>query len=91
MIALFLLIPAASSEATPAASPPAHRVCRRAAGSDTVVCGPAPQQQTSYRLPKYGPAAPNAEPGNDVKVRAQATNRGAARHNRSMATVGIPF
>ena len=89
MIALFLLIPAASSEAPPAAT--AHRVCRRAAGSETVVCGPAPQQQTSYRLPKYGPAAPNAEPGNGVKVRAQATNRGAARHNRSMATVGIPF
>jgi hypothetical protein len=95
MIALFLLLSAQAaapaSDASPARTPPpAARVCLKSAGSDTIVCRPAPQQQLGYRLPKYGPA-PNAQSGNGVKVRAQATNRGPAKRNRPMATVGIPF
>jgi hypothetical protein len=98
MIALFLLLAAQAAapapDAPPAQTPPsAPRVCRKAAGSDTIVCGPAPQQQLGYRLPKYGPAAPGAQSnrGKTVKVGARTTNRGPARRNRSMATVGIPF
>ena len=96
MIALFLLLSAQAATSAPASSPPAFpppakRVCRKAAGSDIVVCGPAPQEQTSYRLPRYGPPAPSAQPSNGVKVGAQATNRGPARRKRPMATVGIPF
>ena len=98
MIGLFLLLSAQAAAATPAdapppASPPTRRVCRKAPGSDTIVCRPAQQQEGSYRLPKYGPAAPNAQSGsgNGVKVRAQASNRGTARRNRPTATVGIPF
>jgi hypothetical protein len=107
MIALLILLAAQAapgSEAPPAsealptadaatASTPARapQVCRKAAGSDTVVCTPVPQQQLGYRLPKYGPAAPQAKSANRVKVGARTTNRGPARRNRSMATVGIPF
>lgn len=99
MIGLFLLLStqaaaaAAPADASPPASPPARKVCRKAPGSDMVVCRPAQQQQGSYRLPKYGPAAPTAQSasGNGVKVRAQASNRGTARRNRPTATVGIPF
>ena len=96
MIALFLMLSAQAaappSDASPPQTPPTTaRVCRKEAGSDTIVCGPAPQQQLGYRLPRYGPAAPNAQSGNGVKIRAQATNRGPARRNRPMATVGIPF
>jgi hypothetical protein len=98
MIGLFLLLSAQAAAATPAemplpASPPPRKVCRKAPGSDMVVCRPAQQEQGSYRLPKYGPAAPTAQSasGNGVKVRAQASNRGTARRNRPTATVGIPF
>ena len=99
MIGLFLLLSAQAAAATPAemplpASPPPRKVCGKAPGSDMVVCRPAQQQQQgSYRLPKYGPAAPNAQSAadNGVKVRAQASNRGTARRNRPTATVGIPF
>ena len=97
MIALFLLLsaqataPASDASPAPTPRPPTPRVCRKAVGSDTIVCGPAPRQQLGYRLPKYGPAAPNAQSGNGVKIRAQATNKGPARRNRSIATVGIPF
>jgi hypothetical protein len=96
MIGLFLLLSAQAAAATPAdaASPPPRKVCRKAPGSDMVVCRPAQQQQEgSYRLPRYGPAAPTAQSGsgNGVKVRAQASNRGTARRNRPTATVGIPF
>jgi hypothetical protein len=73
----------------PPVSAPTRRVCRKAPGSDTLVCRPAQQEQGSYRLPKYGPAAPQANSGDGVKLRAQASNR--ARRNRPMATVGIPF
>ena len=98
MIGLFLLLSAQAAAAAPAemplpASPPPRKVCRKAPGSDMVVCRPAQQEQGSYRLPKYGPAAPTAQSasGNGVKVRAQASNRGTARRNRPTATVGIPF
>ena len=98
MIGLFLLLSAQAAAATPAemplpASPPPRKVCRKAPGSDMVLCRPAQQEQGSYRLPKYGPAAPTAQSasGNGVKVRAQASNRGTARRNRPTATVGIPF
>jgi hypothetical protein len=98
MIGLFLLLSAqaavaAPADAPPPASPPTRKVCRKAPGSDMVVCRPAQQEQGSYRLPKYGPAAPTAQSGsgNGVKVRAQASNRGTARRNRPTATVGIPF
>ena len=100
MIALFLLLAAQAVQptTTPAADaplaqtpPPAARICRRAPGSDTVECKPAPQQQLGYRLPKYGPGAPQASRGKSVKVGAQTSNRGRAGRNRSMATVGIPF
>ena len=98
MIGLFLLLAAQSPDAVasaPEAAPapaPARRVCHREPGSDTLVCAPA-QQPGNYRLPRYGPPAPgaNASRGNDVKLGAKATNRGSARRNRSMATVGIPF
>jgi hypothetical protein len=96
MIALFLLL--AAQAAAPAADaprastpPPAPRICRQAPGSDTIECKPLPQQQLGYRLPRYGPAAPQANRGKGVRVGAQATNRGSAKRNRSMATVGIPF
>jgi hypothetical protein len=93
MIGMFLLLSAQAAVATPAdtpppAPPPPRRVCTRAPGSETVVCRPA-QQQNAYRLPKYGPAAPQANSGDGVKLRAKASNR--ARRNRPMATVGIPF
>jgi hypothetical protein len=98
MIGLILVLSAQAAVATPSdtsppASPPARKVCRKAPGSYTIVCRPSSQQQSSYRLPKYGPAAPSAQPssGNGVKVRAQASNRGTARRNRPTATVGIPF
>lgn len=103
MISLFLLLaaqaaaPAADAppEQTPPPSssttPPPTKVCRQAPGSDTVECKTLPQQQLGYRLPRYGPAAPRANRGKDVKVGASTTNRGPARRNRSMATVGIPF
>jgi hypothetical protein len=96
MIALFLLLSAQAaapaSDASPAATPPsAPRVCRKSAGSDTIVCGPAPQQQLGYRLPRYGPAARQTNSGKSVRVGAHTTNRGPGRRNRSMATVGIPF
>ena len=98
MIGLFLLLSAQAAAAAPAemplpASPPPRKVCRKAPGSDMVLCRPAQQEQGSYRLPKYGPAAPTAQSasGNGVKVRAQASNRGTARRNRPTATVGIPF
>ena len=98
MIGLFLLLSAQAAAAAPAdapppASPPPRKVCRKAPGSDMVVCRPAQQEQGSYRPPKYGPAAPTAQSGsgNGVKVRAQASNRGTARRNRPTATVGIPF
>jgi hypothetical protein len=99
MIGLFLLLSAqaavaAPADAPPPAPPPTRKVCRKAPGSDMVVCRPAQQQQEgSYRLPRYGPAAPTAQSasGNGVKVRAQASNRGTARRNRPTATVGIPF
>ena len=98
MIALFLMLaaqaaapaPDASSAVTPTPPPPT-KVCRQAPGSDTVECKAVPQQQLGYRLPRYGPAAPRASGGKSVRVGAQATNRGPARRNRKMATVGIPF
>jgi hypothetical protein len=89
MIGLFLLLAAqvaGPAEGAPPAKP--KRICSRAPGSETIVCRPA-QQQNAYRLPKYGPAAPKANSGDGVKLRAQASNR--ARRNRPMATVGIPF
>lgn len=96
MIALFLLLSAQAPAAAPADTPPpasppaAKRVCSRAPGSDTITCRPA-QENSAYRLPTYGPAAPGARSGSGdgVKVRAQASNKG--RRKRSMATVGIPF
>jgi hypothetical protein len=92
MIALFLLL---SAPTAPATSPPPQRLCRQLSG-EPVPCASQPQQGL-YRLPKlsrrtYGPlpgAQSNLGPG--VKIRGQATNRGPARRNRSMATVGIPF
>ena len=90
MIALLLLLSAQVAGPAEAAPPPAKpkHICTRAPGSETIVCRPA-QQQNAYRLPKYGPAAPQASSRDNVKVRAQASNR--ARRNRPMATVGIPF
>lgn len=96
MIALFLLLSAQAAAAAPAPdaapppAPPPTKVCRQAPGSDTVECKAVPQQQLGYRLPKYGPA-PQAKRGTGVKVGGQASNRGRAGRNRSMATVGIPF
>ena len=99
MIALLLMLaaqaaapaPDAPSAAASVPTPPPTRVCRQAPGSDQIVCKAIPQQQLGYRLPKYGPAAPQAARGKSVKVGASTTNRGPARRNRSMATVGIPF
>ena len=95
MIVLFLMLAAQAAAPAPDASslptPPPTKVCRPAPGSDTVECKAIPQQQLGYRLPKYGPAAPQAKSANRVKVGARTTNRGPARRNRSMATVGIPF
>jgi hypothetical protein len=96
MIALLLMLAAQAAapapDATPAPpTPPPTRVCRPAPGSGTVECKAIPQQQLGYRLPKYGPTAPQAGRGKSVKVGASTTNRGPARRNRSMATVGIPF
>ena len=95
MIALFLMLAAQAAapapDTSPLPTPPPTKVCRPASGSDTVECKAIPQQQLGYRLPKYGPAAPQAKSGNRVKVGARTTNRGPARRNRSMATVGIPF
>jgi hypothetical protein len=95
MIALFLMLAAQAAapaaDASPVPTPPPTRVCSQAPGSDQVVCRAIPQQQLGYRLPRYGPAAPQAGRGKGVKVGAQTTNRGPARRNRSMATVGIPF
>ncbi len=96
MIALFLLLSAQAAEPAPDTSPPppppqAKRVCHQAPGSDIVTCELRIQQPGGYRLPKYGPAAPQANRGNSVRIGAKATNRGSARRNRPMATVGIPF
>jgi hypothetical protein len=94
MIALFLMLAAQAAapaaDASPVPTPPPTRVCSQAPGSDQIVCKPIPQQQLGYRLPRYGPAAPQAG-RKGVKVGASTTNRGPARRNRSMATVGIPF
>ena len=103
MIALFLLLSAQAAASAPAASPPSasptaslptqHRICRQAPGSVTFVCTLTQQQQSGYRLPRYGPAASGTQSnrGTGVKVGAQASNRGRAGRNQSMATVGIPF
>jgi hypothetical protein len=103
MIGLFLLLSAQAPATAPADTsppappPPTAQVCRRAPGSDNIVCTRR-AVQGSYRLQKlppqaYGPALPSAQSvvGHGVKVGAQTTNRGPGRRNRSMATVGIPF
>jgi len=96
MIALVLLLAAQAVAPAPDAPPaPApvlrRRVCHQAPGSEIVTCELRIQQPSGYRLPKYGPAAPQADRGTSVRLGAKATNRGSARRNRSMATVGIPF
>ncbi len=94
MIALFLLLSAQAAAAAPAdtspAAPPARKVCRQEPGSQVMLCTLSPQQQSGYRLPRFGPGAPKADDGRGVRLRAQASNRNG-RRNRSMATVGIPF
>ena len=62
---------------------------------------PQPQpQQGTYRIPKlrpktYGPPLPGAQAdlgkGVRAKLRGQRSNSGAARRNRSVATVSVPF
>jgi len=93
MIALFLLLSAQVATPAPDASPPPQpkQFCRQAPGSDTVTCELATPEQDGYRLPKYGPAAPQVSRGKSLRVGAKATNRGSSRRNRSMATVGIHF
>jgi hypothetical protein len=94
MIALFLLLSAQAAEPAPDASPRSpqpKQVCRQAPASENVSCELTTPQQDGYRLPKYGPPAPQANRDKSVRIGAKATNRGAARRNRSMATVGIPF
>ena len=101
MIALFLLLSTPSApDASPQAAP---QSCVRAAGSEIVVCGAQPQpqpQQGAYRMPKlrpkaYGPAVPSAQTdlghGVRAKLRGQRSNSGAARRNRSTATLSVPF
>jgi hypothetical protein len=103
MIALFLLLSAGSA---PAAAPqPTQQSCVRAPGSEITLCGPEPQaqpqpQQGAYRIPKlrpkaYGPALPSAQAnlgqGVRAKLRGQSSNSGRGRHNRSTATLSVPF
>lgn len=106
MIALFLLL-AAQAAPEAALHPARQRDCVRAVGSEIMVCGTPPAQQAqqsqpTYRLPRlgprgYGPAVPgaSADLGGGVRgsLRGQATNSGraAARRNKPVATLSVPF
>ena len=99
MIALFLLLSAASASAPVDAPQPPQQSCVRAAGSEIVICGrPPPQQQGTYRIPKlppktYGPPLPSAQAatGHGVRLRGQANNSVRGSRNRSTATLSVPF
>ena len=103
MIGLLLLLSAQAVATTPADAqpptpPPARKVCRRPPGSVEIVCKSVPGQAAPLELAKpapqtYGPALPGAQStaGHGITLRGQASNRGRAGRNRSMATVGIPF
>ena len=97
MIALFLLLSAASASAP---VDPRNRRSNPASARRAVKSSSAERRRSkaSYRIPRlppktYGPPLPSAQAvtGHGVRLRGQANNSVRGSRNRSTATLSVPF